>query len=219
MMPIRHLQQAMLWLLASLLFSVQAHANVSDADALRALVEDNANTMVEKLNREKGLFASDPDAFYRSMEEALDGFVDFRRIAGRVMGRYARQSTPAQRDAFVNKFKRSLFETYAQAVVNADEFRIQVKTATIPDNNPNRGMVDMDIVSSSGARYSVTYSMYRRDDGTWLMENIIAEGINLGLAFRDRFEQEMELKRGDLQAVIDGWSDVVEAMGEELDNS
>ncbi len=44
------------------------------------------------------------------------------------------------------------------------------------------------------------------------MENVIVEGVNIGLAFRDRFAQEMESKRGNVQAVIDDWSKAVEAL-------
>ena len=63
--------------------------------------------------------------------------------------------------------------------------------------------------------------MYKNADGKWLMENIIVEGVNIGLAFRDRFSQEMEENRGQIQAVIDGWSDAVESLnlGQEVDKS
>jgi phospholipid transport system substrate-binding protein len=54
-----------------------------------------------------------------------------------------------------------------------------------------------------------------------MMENVIVEGINIGLAFRDRFAQEMEANRGQIQLVIDGWSDAVESLNldEEIDQS
>ncbi|HBC33911.1 MAG TPA: toluene tolerance protein, partial [Marinobacter adhaerens] len=129
-----------------------------------------------------------------------------------VMGRYARQTTPEQRDAFVVKFKRSLFDSYAQALVNAEDFEIQVKEATINPQSDDRASVQMEVISASGNRYPVTYSMYKTAEGKWLMENVIVEGVNIGLAFRDRFGQEMEENRGQIQAVIDGWSDAVESL-------
>lgn len=191
------------------------------ADDLRAYVDQNTQRLVERLNSEKGLYESDPEAFYASMDEALSEFVDFRRIAARVMGRYARQTTPEQRDEFVAKFKRSLFDSYAQALVNADEFEIIVKEAVINPNNDGRASVDMEVISASGNRYPVIYSMYRNKEGQWLMENVIVEGVNIGLAFRDRFTQEMEENRGRVQAVIDGWGDAVESLNldEEVDKS
>jgi phospholipid transport system substrate-binding protein len=179
---------------------------------LQAYVDDNTQKLVQKLNEEKGLYERDPEAFYRVMDETLTDFVDFRRIAARVMGRYARQTTPEQRDDFVERFKRSLFDTYAQALVDADDFEMTVQDATILADNDSRASVQMLLITASGNRYPVTYSMYRDSDGRWMMENIIVEGVNIGLAFRDRFAQEMEQNRGQIQAVIEGWGSAVESL-------
>src|SRR5690554_1738619 len=206
-----------LTLMAFCVASVQA----GPEEDLQQYVDENTQRLVEKLMAERGLYERDPEAFYQNMDDALEGFVDFRRIAARVMGRYARQTTPEQRDEFVAKFKRSLFDSYAQALVSADNFEINVLDAEILAQNDDRASVQMEVISASGNRYPVTYSMYRNSEGRWLMENVIVEGVNIGLAFRDRFAQEMEQNRGQVQAVIDGWGDAVEALklDEELDRS
>lgn len=182
------------------------------AEDLRQYVDRNTQQLVDKLNSERGLYDEDPEAFYASMEEELSNFVDFRRIAARVMGRYARQASPEQRDEFVAKFKRSLFDSYAQALVSTDDFEIRVKEAIINPGDDSRASVRMEVISASGNRYPVTYSMYQTDEGSWMMENIIVEGVNIGLAFRDRFSQEMEQRRGKVQAVIDNWAGAVESV-------
>lgn len=179
---------------------------------LKRYVDENAQKLVQKLGQEKGLYEEDPEAFYTAMDETLDQFVDFRRIAARVMGRYARQTTPEQRDDFVDRFKRSLFDAYAQTLVNADDFEMKVRDAEIMANNENRATVQMDLITSGGDRYAITYSMYKNSEGRWLMENVIVEGVNIGLAFRDRFAQEMEQNRGQIQVVIDGWGSAVESL-------
>lgn len=214
------LKQRCLAILA-LLVLVSGTAFADQEGELRQYVDDNTQNLVDKLNAERGLYESDPEAFYASMDESLREFVDFRRIAARVMGRYARQSTPEQRDEFVEKFKRSLFDSYAQALVNAEDFEINVQEATILEDNSDRASVQMEVISASGNRYPVTYSMYRNGEGRWMMENVIVEGVNIGLAFRDRFAQEMEANRGQIQAVIDGWSDAVESLNldEEVNQS
>lgn len=198
-----------------------APVQADEAEDLRAYVDKNTQRLVEKLNKERGLYERDPEAFYESMDKTLTDFVDFRRIAARVMGRYARQASPDQRDQFVARFKRSLFESYAQALVSAEDFKIIVKEATINPRSDDRASVQMEVISASGNRYPVTYSMYRNSEGKWLMENVIVEGVNIGLAFRDRFSQEMEQNRGQVQAVIDGWSDAAESLNleQEVNNS
>lgn len=209
----------LLGLVLALFLASAAYAG--EAEDLREYVDTNTQSLVDKLNRERGLYEKDPEAFYRKMDEALSDFVDFRRIAARVMGRYARQTTPEQRDEFVVKFKRSLFDSYAQALVSAEEFEINVQDATINPQDSGRASVQMEVVTASGNRYPVTYSMYKTDSGQWMMENVIVEGVNIGLAFRDRFSQEMEENRGRIQAVIDGWSDAVQSLNleQEVDKS
>ncbi|WP_199457173.1 MULTISPECIES: MlaC/ttg2D family ABC transporter substrate-binding protein [unclassified Marinobacter] len=214
------LKQRFIWMFAMVAL-VAGQAWAGPEDDLKQYVDENTQKLVQKLNEEKGLYEQDPEAFYASMDETLDQFVDFRRIAARVMGRYARQTSPEQRDEFVAKFKRSLFDSYAQALVSAENFEINVLDAEILAQNDDRASVQMEVISASGNRYPVTYSMYRNGEGRWMMENVIVEGVNIGLAFRDRFAQEMEQNRGQVQAVIDGWGDAVEALklDEELDRS
>jgi len=203
------------------LFWASMPASAETAEDLRQYVERNTQQLVNKLNAEKGLYEEDPEGFYESMDEELSDFVDFRRIAARVMGRYARQTTPEQRDDFVEKFKRSMFDSYAQALASTEEFEIRVKEAIINPQNDGRASVQMEVISASGTRYPVTYSMYKTDEGRWMMENVIVEGVNIGLAFRDRFSQEMEQRRGKVQAVIDNWGSAIESLNleNEADNS
>ncbi|MFO7993688.1 MAG: ABC transporter substrate-binding protein [Marinobacter sp.] len=210
-----------LLLVTLLMTALTLPAQASQEDELREYVDENTQRLVDKLHDEKGLYDRDPQAFYKSMDEELKDFVDFRRIAARVMGRYARQTSPEQRDEFVEKFKRSLFDSYAQALVSADDFTIEVKDATINPNNDQRASVRMEVITDSGSRYPVTYSMYEADEGRWMMENVIVEGVNIGLAFRDRFSQEMEKNGGEVQVVIEGWGDAVESLNleDEVDKS
>ncbi|MFE8072102.1 ABC transporter substrate-binding protein [Marinobacteraceae bacterium S3BR75-40.1] len=178
----------------------------SDAEALKEYVATNTEQLADKLDQLRGSFENDRDRFYREMEQELQPFVAFRRIAARVMGRYAHQASPEQRDEFVEKFKRSLFNTYAGALVDTENFEVKMGDARIMPNHPDRATVDMEIVSGSGKRYKVTYSMFRKGEDQWMMENVIVEGVNIGLAFRERFESSLEKHRGDIQAVIDDWT-------------
>ncbi|MBU2874792.1 Tgt2/MlaC family protein [Marinobacter salexigens] len=205
------LTQRFLFALTLMAFCV-ASVQAGPEEDLQQYVDENTQRLVEKLMAERGLYERDPEAFYQNMDDALEGFVDFRRIAARVMGRYARQTTPEQRDEFVAKFKRSLFDSYAQALVSAEDFKINVNDAAINPQDGNRASVAMEVITASGNRHAVTYSMYRKEGSKWMMENVIVEGVNIGLAFRDRFTQEMEANRGQVQVVIEGWSDAVKSL-------
>ncbi|MBS3804576.1 MAG: ABC transporter substrate-binding protein [Oleiphilaceae bacterium] len=205
-------QLAVLGLLAMLVVGQVAAADsgIDSEQDLRRYVDENTQQMVKLLNENRGLYEEDPEAFYEELEDAMTGFVDFRRIAARVMGRYARQASPEQRDEFVRVFKRSLFDSYAKMLVSADDFEMAVQEVDIKSDNADRALVSINVTTEGGDRYPVTYSMYRNKEGKWLMENVIVEGVNIGLAYRDRFAQNMDSERGDVDAVIDGWVETVQ---------
>ncbi len=192
--------------LALLLLPLQALASVNNEEALKEYVKENTLKLVDRLESVRGIYNEDREKFYAEMNEALEDFVAFRRIAARVMGQYARQASPEQRDEFVKAFRRSLYDAYGGALTETGDFDLKVDSARINPRDESRATVNLTVTTEGGGRYGVVYSMYRPDDGNWQMENIIVEGINIGLAFRDRFNQEMEEHRGDVQKVIDSWS-------------
>ena len=180
----------------------------SEEEQLREYVRENSIRLVDQLNEIRELYDSDREAFYEAMDDALGEFVAFRRVAARIMGKYARQASPEERDAFVRAFRRSLYDAYGGAAVSIDssDFDLEVDSVEINPRHEDRATVNLSIITSSGERYGVAYSMYEPDDGNWQVENVIVEGINMGLAFRDRFEQEMQATDGNVSKVIDEWS-------------
>ena len=180
----------------------------SEEEQLREYVRDNSIRLVDQLNEIRELYDSDREAFYEAMDDALGEFVAFRRVAARIMGKYARQASPEERDAFVRAFRRSLYDAYGGAAVSIDssDFDLEVDSVKINPRHEDRATVNISIITNSGERYGVAYSMYEPEDDQWQVENVIVEGVNMGLAFRDRFEQEMQAADGNVSTVIDEWS-------------
>ena len=189
-----------------LAFAGGVSAETEQEKQVRETVAQNVAELVAYFNDEKQYYETDPQRFFNNMDKALTKIVDFRRIAARVMGKYARRASKEQRDRFVDVFKTSLFETYTKTLIESGTFEIRVTRAAINTRSDKRASVDLEVVSKSGNVYPVVYSMYRTDEGLWLMENVIVLGVNVGLAFRDRFETQMRATRGDVDAVIAGWN-------------
>jgi len=76
--------------------------------------------------------------------------------------------------------------------------------------------VKQEIRLSSGEVYPVIYSMFRSEDGIWRMRNIIVNGVNMGLTYRNQFSSAATDARygGDMDKVIDGW---IESVGQEAE--
>lgn len=183
-----------------------AFAHADESDRVKEAVEKNVADILATFEAKKATFEADPDGFYDEMERAISTIIDFRRIAARVMGKYGRRANKEQRDVFVENFKASLFKTYTKAIIDQGSFEMRVVKAQINPRSDKRASVDMEVISSSGSSYPVTYSMYKTGDDQWLMENVIVFGINIGLAFRDKFETQMRAEKGDIAAVINNWT-------------
>lgn len=185
-----------------------SHTTLADESQLiLAQITDNTQLLISQLQGGRDTYYADPEKFYVAMDGALAEVVDFRRIAARVMGRYRREASDPQKDQFVETFKKSLFNAYGKTLVESGEFDIKVLAADIDPRNTDRASVDLEISTASGNKYPVIYNMYKNDkEQKWLLENVIVNGVNIGLAFRDRFQQQYEENEGDLGKVIDRWS-------------
>lgn len=196
-------------LLLTLALSVPfaAHANAASP---QEVVEDTSNRVMQVLDANRDTYKKDTDAFVQGLNEVLEPVVDFRGIARSVMTvRYSRDATDEQMQRFIDTFKRSMVEFYGNALLDFDSGQIKVlESDGRGQQSPDRTSVNMEILSSNGSVYPVTYTMVNLN-GQWKVRNVIVEGINIGLLFRDQFSQAMQANRNDLEAVIDGWGNVV----------
>lgn len=174
------------------------------------VVEDTSVRVMEVLNENRELYKKDSKAFLEGLNEVLNPVVDFRGIARSVMTvRYSRSATDEQMERFINTFKQSMVEFYGNALLEFDSGEITVlPPGKGAQKSDDRASVDMQVRANNGTVYPVTYTMVKIDD-QWKVRNVIVEGINIGLLFRDQFAQAMQTHRNDLDAVIDGWGGVV----------
>ena len=53
--------------------------------------------------------------------------------------------------------------------------------------------------------YPATYDMYRNKEGEWKIINIVVNGVNLGLTFRNQFYSLSIKRNADIDLVIEEW--------------
>lgn len=203
---------ATLCLIGSLLVAQSAIAanknnpNGLESEEIRLVVEKNVLEVLELFKVEREFYDTDPDRFLSSMDSALNKIVDFRRIAARVMGKYARKASKEQRNRFVKVFKDSLYSTYTKTLIDTGVFDIKVTKARLNSRSNEKAVVDMQVITDNGTVLPVAYSMYLNKQGVWMLENVIVFGVNIGLAFRDKFALQYRKNKGNLNSVIDGWN-------------
>ncbi len=178
---------------------------VSSQLSAQDFMQQVTTQLLHRLVNERPAYTKDPALLFRIVDENITPYVDYPTIARRVMGRFYRQASDAQRQRFVAQFKDSLIRTYGNGLASYDHERISVLPARAGATNTATATVDMLITMNSGQNVPVTYELQRAGNGAWMLENVVLNGINLGLTFRNQFASDVEQYHNDLDQVITHW--------------
>ncbi|GHE22509.1 MlaC/ttg2D family ABC transporter substrate-binding protein [Halomonas urumqiensis] len=185
------------------LFSLTAQANPERSP--EQMIRDSVDELTGKIEGRRDYFAENIDELEALVDENLDEIADFRYIGASVMGRYFQNASPQQRSRFVDVFRKTLIDTYSKGLVTFDYRELRVLDAQSAQRYEDQASVDMEVVATNGDVYPVSYSL-RLSGDDWKVVNVIVNGINLGLTFRNQFDQAMRDNNRDYDAVIDGWA-------------
>jgi phospholipid transport system substrate-binding protein len=191
-----------------LVLCVAGAAWADEARSPEQLLQNTADRLIAVIEEGKGYYDQDPQRFYREVRDLLDPVVDFDAFARSVMAVHYRRASPEQRERFAETFKDSLINTYARALLQFDGQQIRIVPDPRAARDEDRRNVRME-VQAQGRVYPITYTMVQ-SNGDWLVRNIIVEGINIGLTYRNQFQSAMRT-RGDLDTVINEWGETIAA--------
>ena len=186
-----------------LLLPLQASASGQDP---HAMMESVIKRMTARIDQDRERLKADEGYARQVVNEELDGLVDFRRITQLVMGNYFAPSSREQKLRFLEVFRASLINTYASGLTLYEGQDIRVLPAGEGDVLEGRARVRTEILTGDGKVIPVFFSLYQSRDGSWLVENVIVNGLNMGRTFRTQFEQSARQYGGDLDQVIANWS-------------
>lgn len=183
------------------------------ADSPQTALQEATNVLLARILKEKETLKKDPQALYRLVDENITPYMDIDGIARGVMGQYYRQSSPAQRTQFTAVFKQSLVRTYAKGLTAYDNQKVIFKPYK-PGPDPKKAQVDLEVQGNTGQIYPVTFQMRLDNTGAWKVNNILLNGINLGLTFRNQFGSAVEANSGSIDKAITGWTPDTKALDE-----
>jgi phospholipid transport system substrate-binding protein len=138
----------------------------------------------------------------RANREALFDLIDNvllprwdRQFTGQlVMGRYWREATPEQREAFINGLYRKLLDSYGDGVLQYDSSQVGFTVSgTRGDPADGRVMVDSQVRLQDGTTVPISYRM-RIHEGRWKVFDVVVEGISYVTNFRNQYAGEFRSK-------------------------
>ena len=187
---------AFLAMLSMVLMTQVSHAAENPKDFVQRI----STELTTRLVKERAAYQKDPQLLLTIVQQNIEPYVDFDNFAKGVMGQFYRQATDKQRADFTVQFKQSLIRTYANGLGAYENQKFTVKPY-VAGEDPKKAQVDMEIQSNNGV-IPVTYQMVLNAQGQWKVRNLILNGINLGLTFRNQFASTVEANRGNLDKAI-----------------
>ena len=150
-------------------------------------IDENAQKMVRVLTEDSSLFETDRVLYENKIKEIFEPMIDFRRVAASVMGKkYYLLATKEERAEFVLIFRDSLLDTYAETLAQWGDSTI---TTEFPNDKEelSKNVEVKQILDTGTSKYPISYKLRKSKDG-WKIVNIIINGVNLGLTFRNQFQ-------------------------------
>ena len=168
-------------------------------------IDKNAQKMVQVLTHDADLFESNRLTYEDKIKEIFEPMIDFRRVAASVMGKkYYLLASKDQRSEFVLIFKDSLLDTYAETLSQWGDSSI---TTIFPNSELNLDIKNVEVkqtLDTGNSKYPISYKLRKSDEG-WKIVNIIINGVNLGLTFRNQFQALAISYNEDIDLTLKNW--------------
>ena len=179
--------------------------NVVSASNPQQFIDSQAQEMVSIIRNNQELYAKDPELFKDKINEVFEPMVDFRRVGASVMGKkYYLAASAAQRLQFIQSFKTSLLDTYSSTLAQWGDQKIITIFPEVSEFKRTED-VQQNLITSSNI-YPITYKVRKDKNGNWLIINIIVNGVNLGLTFRNQFQALAKEHNENIDEIIEHWT-------------
>ena len=181
------------------------HVNLEGEVNPHKFIDSQAQEMVSIIINNQDLFEEDPELFKEKISMVFEPMVDFRRVGASVMGKkYYLLSSKSQRLEFIQAFKNSLLDTYTSTLAQWGDQKIVTVFPEVSEFKKTED-VDQNLITASNV-YPITYKVRKNKNGDWLIINIIVNGVNLGLTFRNQFQALAKEHDENIDEIIKHWT-------------
>lgn len=168
------------------------------------LIDVKSQEMVIVLTTENELFITNPEMFKDKIKVIFEPLIDFNRVSASVMGKkYYLSATKEERAQFIEVFKISLLDTYAETLAQWGDAEI-VTDFSYNERKNQIVSVKQNLLTTNNI-YPIIYKLREYKNGTYKIVNIIINGINLGKTFHNQFQALAIEKNENISSIIAVW--------------
>lgn len=167
-------------LLMMALLVVAPLASAADQTNPYRLMNDAAEKTFTRLKTEQPRIKQDPNYLRQIVQEELLPYVQIRYAGALVLGRYYKDATPAQRDAYFKAFEAYLAQAYGQALALYHGQNYQIVPEQ-PLGNADIIPIRVTIIDNGGRPPVRLDFQWRKNSqtGNWQAYDMIAEGVSM----------------------------------------
>jgi len=185
-----------------------APASAGDPHPALALVKQTTDQMLTRLRADRDKLKQNPGLVNQLVEEVVLPHFDFETISASVLGKYWKRLDADQQRRFRDAFKLLLLRTYANALVDNMDRKIEFEPVRAPPDATDV-TVRTSIPQDGEFPIPVNYSL-ELIDKQWKVYDVEIDGLSLVANYRTTFAREIN-KSG-----LDGLIKLLEQRNQEL---
>lgn len=174
------LKRVVLFTVVSLLVTATAFASVTDT--VKKTVDDVIHIVSDRELKKKNNEQRRRAAIKRSIATIFDS----QEMAKRSLGKHWNQRTPAERKQFVDLFATLLENSYAGKIESYNNEKIVYTKETLDGEYAE---VKSKVITPKQDEYTLDYRLMKKDNGTWMVYDVVIEGVSLVSNYRTQFNK------------------------------
>ena len=186
-----------------IIFSLSQPLASDDNENAFNFINENAVYFLTIIKTEGSKYEEKPDEFKEKLKNIWEPMVDVGLVSRLILSKAYGTATKEQILLFQTRTKKLLLDTYITALLEFEDYELE--TSREIKKNKNKTLeVEINFFSASDS-FKAKFTLYKNKQGDLKIINIIIDGINLGLTFRNQFQDNLKNENYDLDKAIETW--------------
>ncbi len=186
-----------------IIFSISSPIASDDNENAFNFINENAVYFLTIIKTEGSKYDEKPDEFKEKLKNIWEPMVDVGLVSRLILSKAYRTATEEQILLFQTRTKKLLLDTYITALLEFEDYELET-SRKIKENKNKTLEVEINFFSASDS-FKAKFTLYINKQGELKIINIIIDGINLGLTFRNQFQDNLKNENYDLDKAIETW--------------
>ena len=186
-----------------IIFSLSLPLASDDKENAFNFINENAVYFLTIIKTEGSKYDEKPDEFKEKLKNIWEPMVDVGLVSRLILSKAYRTATEEQILLFQTRTKKLLLDTYITALLEFKDYELET-SRKIKENKNKTLEVEINFFSASDS-FKAKFTLYKNKQGELKIINIIIDGINLGLTFRNQFQDNLKNENYDLDKAIETW--------------